>query len=234
MPHPVRLLAATPATYAPHWSRTSRSLSGLGDKGAFAINAGGGATAGFGADVGYSGGDVYTTTNAIDMSSITGVPVPETVFQTERYGEFTYTITGFEPGSAQEVTLYFAEIYNTEVGNRIFDVAINGAKVLSAFDILATAGGANKAIALGFATAADASGAVVIAFTRGAADVPKVSGIVVSPMPSSVLLYVGAVVAIIVAGVAGWYFFIRRKRSGAAPLTGTSSRRRCKRCRGRR
>ncbi|HYD39728.1 MAG TPA: glycoside hydrolase family 11 protein, partial [Anaeromyxobacter sp.] len=149
--------------------------------GTVSINAGGSASGSFVADAYYSGGSTYSTTNAINTSLISGTVPPQSVFQTERYGEFTYTIPNLAPGSAQAVTLYFSESYWTAAGQRTFNVAINGATVLTAFDIFAQAGGANRAIARTFNTTASASGQVVIQFTRGGGpDNPKVCGITVA------------------------------------------------------
>ncbi len=79
------------------------------------------------------------------------------------------------------MTLYFEESFWTAAGQRTFAVAINGATVLSGFDIFAAAGGANRAIARTFNTTANQSGQVVIQFTRnGGPDNPKISGITVS------------------------------------------------------
>jgi endo-1,4-beta-xylanase len=145
------------------------------------INAGGSAAGSFGADGFFSGGNTFSTTNTIDTSQITGTVPPQAVFQTERFGELTYTIANRTPGSAQTVTLYFAESFWTAAGQRTFNVAINGATVLTAFDIFASAGGANRAIARTFNTTANASGQVVIQFTRGGGpDNPKISGITVA------------------------------------------------------
>jgi uncharacterized repeat protein (TIGR02543 family) len=145
------------------------------------INAGGTASGAFVADASFSGGSTYSTTNAIDTTQISGTVPPQAVLQTERYGEFTYTIPNRTAGSAQTVTLYFAEAYWTAAGQRTFNVAINGATVLTAFDIFAAAGGANRAIARTFNTTASSSGQVVIAFTRGGGpDNPKVCGITVA------------------------------------------------------
>jgi acetylxylan esterase len=151
-----------------------------GGTGTVSINAGGPATGSFVADTGSSGGSTYTTTNAIDTSLLTGAVPPAAVFQTERYGEFTYTIPGLTAGSAQTVTLYFEESYWTAAGQRTFNVAINGTTVLSAFDIFAAAGGANKAIARTFGTTASSGGQVVIQFTRNGADQPKICGLTVA------------------------------------------------------
>jgi len=100
------------------------------------------------------------------------------VLQAERYGEFTYTLGGFPAGSAQTVTLYFAEVFWTAAGQRSFNVAINGGTVLTAFDIFAAAGGVAKAISGTFAATANASGQIVIHFTRaGGPDNPKVNAV---------------------------------------------------------
>jgi uncharacterized repeat protein (TIGR02543 family) len=163
----------------------ARSVTATFDGGttgnAVSVNAGGSAAGSFVADAYFSGGSTYSTTRAIDTSLVSGSVPPQAVFQSERYGEFTYTIPGRTPGSAQTVTLYFAESYWTAAGQRTFNVAVNGQTVLAAFDIYAAAGGADKAVARTFETTANASGQVVIAFTRaGGPDNPKVCGITVA------------------------------------------------------
>ncbi|HVH69506.1 MAG TPA: malectin domain-containing carbohydrate-binding protein, partial [Candidatus Dormibacteraeota bacterium] len=55
--------------------------------------------------------------------------------------------------------------------------SINGTQVLTNFDIVAAAGAANRAIIQQFATTADASGKINIAFNLGTANNPKVDGI---------------------------------------------------------
>lgn len=145
-----------------------------------AINAGGGAIAPFTADQYFSGGTVATpTTAAIDMSLLPAPAPPSAIFQTERYGPMVYTIPGYVPGSSRMVTLYFAETYWKVSGKRRFDVWINGRKVLADFDVLATAGAANKAIQQAFSTVADSGGQIVIQFVSGSADLPKLSGLLV-------------------------------------------------------
>jgi hypothetical protein len=63
------------------------------------------------------------------------------------------------------VTLYFAEIYLTSSGSRLFNAPINGTSVLSNFDNYATAGGQSKGIAESFTTTADSNGQIAIQFT---------------------------------------------------------------------
>ncbi len=161
---------------------TARSVTatfnGTVPTGTVSINAGGSATGSWSADQYFSGGNTYSTTRTIDTSLVTGAVPPQAVFQTERYGEFTYTVPG--RSGAQAVTLYFQESYWTAAGQRTFNVSINGTAVLSAFDIFAAAGGTNRAIARTFETTANASGQVVIQFSRNGPDQPKICGITVA------------------------------------------------------
>jgi len=139
------------------------------------INAGGPAVKSFTADEYEAGGGVATTGNSINVTGVNNV-APEAVYRSERAGVFTYTIPGFAAGSSHGVTLHFAEFYWNHAGQRVFNVAINGTPVLSNFDIVAEAG-TNTALVKQFTTTANASGQIVISFTAGTADQPKISGI---------------------------------------------------------
>ena len=145
--------------------------------GAISIAAGSSSAVGsFQADQYYSGGSTYSNSNTVDLSQITGNPSPAALFNNERYGAMSYTIPGLTAGSMYTVTLYFAETYLTSSGSRRFNVSINGASVLSNFDIYASAGGQNKAIARSFTTTANSSGQIVIQFTS-VTENPKINGI---------------------------------------------------------
>ena len=160
-------------------SNSASAMTQPGD-GTISINAGGSAAGSFVADTYFSGGSTYSTTNTIDTSQVAAPAPPQSVFQTERFGEFTYTLSGFTAGAAATATLFFEESFWTAAGQRRFNVTINGATVLTAFDIFAAAGGANRAIARTFNTTANASGQVVIQFARGGGpDNPKICGITV-------------------------------------------------------
>ena len=148
-----------------------------------AINSGGpaesdsgGGDASFVADEDVTGGGTASTTNTITTTGVSNA-APMAVYQSERNGVFTYTIPGLTAGSSYTVLLHFAEFYWTKAGQRVFNVSINGATVLSGFDIIATAGAANKALVETFTATANISGQVVIAYTNGTADQPKSSGI---------------------------------------------------------
>ncbi|HEX4004722.1 MAG TPA: DUF6519 domain-containing protein [Acidobacteriaceae bacterium] len=88
------------------------------------------------------------------------------LYQTERYGNsFSYTFNGLPVGYYQ-VTLKFAEIFWQSAGIRIFDVSINGAQVLTNFDIFADAGGSDIADDQIFPNILPSSGGqIVVQFT---------------------------------------------------------------------
>ncbi|HEV8244178.1 MAG TPA: malectin domain-containing carbohydrate-binding protein, partial [Polyangiaceae bacterium] len=120
------------------------------------INSGGGAVSPFAADQSFSGGNTYGTGSAISTVGVTDA-APAAVYQSERFGNFSYTVGGLTPNAAYTVRLHFAEIYWNAVGQRRFNVSINGTQVLTNFDIFAIAG-ANKAVVRDFAANANASG----------------------------------------------------------------------------
>ena len=104
---------------------------------AFATNSGGGKytdTSGnvYQADTDYSGGSAASTTAAI-----TGTSDP-TLYQTERYGNFSYNIP--LANGNYSVTLKFAEIYWNAAGKRIFNVSMQGTQVITNLDVYAVAG----------------------------------------------------------------------------------------------
>jgi hypothetical protein len=140
------------------------------------IDSGGVATGSWLADEDFTGGTASSTTAAINTAQVAN-PAPQAVYQTERFGDFTYTIPNLAAGASYTVNLSFAEIYWTAAGKREFNVLINGTQVLTNFDVFATAGGENIAIVKSFTATASTSGTITIQFTTGAADLPKVSGI---------------------------------------------------------
>jgi len=150
--------------------------------GGVAVNCGGNAAGWFGADAYASGGTASSTTSTIDLSGLAN-PAPQAVYQTDRYGNCTYTITGLTASATCWVRLHFAETYWTAAGKRVFNVSINGASVLNSFDIFAAAGAQNKAIIREFYMPANGSGQMVIQFTT-VTDNAKVNGIeVLQPNP---------------------------------------------------
>jgi hypothetical protein len=147
------------------------------------INAGGPAASPFVADTDFTGGTTSSTTHAITTSGVTN-PAPQAVYQSNRYGNFTYTIPGLTASSAYTVRLHFAEEYWTAAGKRTFNVSINGTQVLTKFDIFAAAGGEFIAVVEQFSATASSSGAITIQFTT-VTDNAQVNGIEVLSAGSS-------------------------------------------------
>jgi len=127
------------------------------------ISAGGTGSGSFLSDQDFSGGQTYTTTNAVDTSAVTN-PAPESVYQSVRFGNFSYTIPNLTPGSTYTVRLHFNELYWNSAGSRVFNVSINDSQVLTNFDIYQAAGGANKAVVEEFPATVDANGNITINF----------------------------------------------------------------------
>lgn len=141
------------------------------------INSGGGVVSPFVADGSYSGGSGASTSHAIDLSG-TSNPAPVAVYQSQRRGTLTYTLSGLSPGAGYTLRLHFAEFQYFAAGRRVFSVSVNGSPVLLDFDIYAAAGGkAYKAVVAQTGVTANASGQVVVSFTPGAAGVPAVNGL---------------------------------------------------------
>jgi hypothetical protein len=139
------------------------------------INSGGTAAGSFVADTDFAGGTAVTTTKTVDTSGVTS-PAPQAVYQSNRFGNFTYTVPGLKAGATYQARLHFAETYWTAAGSRTFNVSINGQQVLSNFDIVAAAGAANKAVVRQFAATADGTGKVTIQFAT-VKDNAQVNGI---------------------------------------------------------
>jgi hypothetical protein len=116
------------------------------------------------ADADFAGGGTINHANVINLSGVTN-PAPMAVYQSARVGNFSYTVSGFTPGSSHTVRLHFAETFFKTTGSRTFNVSINGTTVLTNFDILATAGTIDKAVIEQFAEPASSTGNYVITFT---------------------------------------------------------------------
>lgn len=140
-----------------------------------------------GTNINLGGEAVHTGPTHFDASSgLTGanfykkeLPIEGTeldkVYQSEGWGQnLSYKKEGLENGS-YEVTLHFAEIYFSEAGKRVFNVAINGNEVLSNFDVFVEAGGNFKALEKTF-TIDIADGTLEVNMT-GIVNNAKLSGI---------------------------------------------------------
>jgi hypothetical protein len=154
------------------------------------------------ADTDFNQGNQYTDTSTSINTSGVSESIPQSVWQTCRWNSsFTYTIPGLTPGTTYTVALDWAELTWQGVGQRKFNVAINGSQVLTAFDVYATAG-YKTALQKLFSAVANSNGQIVIAFTQGGADNPFVSGIEIwqpsggtptpTPTPTSLVTAINA------------------------------------------
>ncbi len=89
------------------------------------------------------------------------------MYQYGRFGSFVYTISGLTPGVSCRVRLHFADVDFDKPGQRVFNVAVNGKRVLTHEDIVAEAGAKDKVIVKEFTVPADAEGQVVLSFRGG-------------------------------------------------------------------
>jgi len=120
--------------------------------------------------VNVSNATTFDTSGAID-------PAPPYVYQSERSGEMQYVFPYLKPGVKYLVRLHFSENFYIDAGKRIFNVSINGSDVLKNFDIVGITGRPLRAVVKEFTVAADGNGQIAIAFSKGPAGLPKISGI---------------------------------------------------------
>ena len=155
---------------------------GLATPSALGINCGGGrigffrfgpTPGGFGMDSGFEGGSVASTKEAVDTSAPNAAPAA--VYQSERWGRCAYTFP-VDKGASYLVRLHFAE-FKYEAGGRKFNVAINGSPVLTDYDIAGEVGRGKAAVKDFPVVSANPNGNLVLEFTKGAANEPKICGI---------------------------------------------------------
>ncbi len=136
------------------------------------INAGGDTEGNYVADTNVTGGSTYSVSDGVNTTQVVN-PAPQAVYQSSRYGNFTYTLNNLTPGGQYTLRLHFNELYWGTwhsaffggVGSRVFNVSVNGTQELSSFDIYSTAGGANTAITEQFPVTPDSNGTVTIDFS---------------------------------------------------------------------
>lgn len=133
------------------------------------------------ADTGFTGGTGVAVATA---DVVSGTNTPE-LYVGERYAGTETTPASFSYGfpvtnGRYRVTLKFAETYRANAGERKFNVAINGQRVLTDFDALAEAGGKSRAIDKQFTVDAT-SGRLQIDFQPGSVMNPMVKALEIVP-----------------------------------------------------
>lgn len=167
------------ATVTFKWSGTQQTTIA---NGGYAISAGGTGSGSFQADNYYLGGNsnTATVTDTINTSGVSN-PAPQAVYQSQRYGNFSYVFPGLQAGVSYTVRLHFAETYWSSAGQRVFNVSLNGSQALLKFDIIAATGAKDKAIVEQFTATADSNGQITIQFST-VVDNAMVDGIEVIPV----------------------------------------------------
>jgi len=102
------------------------------------------------------------------------------LYQDLRSGMTAYRFT--VPNGTYRVDLGFAELQQTKVGARVFSVGLEGANVLTNFDIVAAAGGRYIALDRSFLVEVT-DGVLDISFTAQRGDTPIVNSILVTETP---------------------------------------------------
>lgn len=162
------------------------------------VNVGGGAVGSFNGEAftGPRSGVAIGNDAAIDVAGVANAAAPA-VYRSARLCDATdtescnFVVTGIDgdgqptltPGATYEVRLHFAEILGATVGQRQFNVLINGQQVLTNFDIRAEAGASARAVVRSFETTATrrfTSGEILIQLTRGNS-APLLAGFEVIP-----------------------------------------------------
>ena len=147
------------------------------------FNCGGPAVGSFNPDAPYTSSlSTHSVTNTIDLSAATN-PAPLAVYQSERWRSFTCILPGLTPNKLYKARLHFAEIspYVAAVGDRQFNVALNGVQVLTNFDLLAATGAKFRATTRQFNVTTDSAGQITLQFSKGAAFEPTCSGLEIFP-----------------------------------------------------
>ena len=133
------------------------------------VNSGGAALTfngeGWGAEQYATGGKIHTSDVSIPIEGT----LNDGIYQSERYGNFTYNIP--LPNGVYDLNLHFAEIYfgvkaTGGTGKRVFNVNVEGGQAqLQKYDIIAKAGGHAKAIVERFSGVNVSDGSMTIAFS---------------------------------------------------------------------
>lgn len=137
-----------------------------------AVNSAGSAQMGFEADGYFSGGRTATTRAAIAGAT----SAPQSLYQSVRWSNFTYTLPGLTPGASHQLRLHFNESWASATGRRVFDVLANGTTILPAYDVFQAAGGMHRAKVETVYITADANGQITLSF-RAIVNHPMISGI---------------------------------------------------------
>jgi hypothetical protein len=131
----------------------------------YRINYGGSPVAGFSSDI-YTTGYTKNVVNTRPINMSAAGAGPAEIYQTGTTIWAGYDmwsiLPNLEAGKTYTLRLHFAEPTYTRVGDRRFDVWVNGERRLAAFDIVGEAGGRDIAVVKDLSVTADASGRIYL------------------------------------------------------------------------
>ncbi len=113
--------------------------------------------------------------HAVAKTSTPGIYDGQRFGDTTSTNDFAYNFA--VPAGSYTVTLKFTENYVTGPGQRLFNVSIDGKRVLTNFDIYAATGGQWIAVDENFPVSLSAAGTINITFSAGSVQSPKVDAI---------------------------------------------------------
>jgi len=145
----------------------------------FFFNCGGPAIGSFNSDAPYTSAlTTHSVTNTIDLSAATNA-APLAVYQSERWRSFICILPGLASNKLYRARLHFAEIspYVSAIGDRQFNVSLNGVQVLTNLDLFAATGAKFRATTRQFNVTTDSAGQVTLQLSKGAAFEPTCSGL---------------------------------------------------------
>jgi hypothetical protein len=150
-------------------SRAAIVRTGLRGEVVRAVNCGGGKEGGFEADADFKGGQAGSSPDGIEMNTA-WFPAPEAVYKCCRHDRkgFRYAFHGLDARSDYGLRLHFAySHYGPVDGGFVFDVTVNGRKVLERYEPLKDVG-FRKAIVREFRLKPDAEGRLEVRFDAAA------------------------------------------------------------------
>ncbi|PID29723.1 hypothetical protein CR983_03620 [Candidatus Saccharibacteria bacterium] len=124
----------------------------------------------------FEGGSRSTSSTQVDTSQVTS-PAPQAVYQSERWGNFSYTFADLVASESYSFRLHFVETYYTTPNQRVTTVQANGQAVISNYDPFSEAGGQNIATTQSFDATADANGQITLSFSATPNDDAKIAAI---------------------------------------------------------
>lgn len=135
-----------------------------------------------------STGNVVHSDSPVTIPASLIDPAPIEVYRNERWynGTMTYTFSNLTAGNSYNVRFHFAETAFASSNQRRFNVSTNDAPWLTNYDIFDSAGGPNIAVITNATVVANSNGNIVITFSKGSIENPKINGIEILPASSPI------------------------------------------------